>query len=258
VVLSSEKLDGLAEPAEDALDVLEVVLLEGSELLDGSEELDELGNSSAEEVELSEDLVGGELELLAFGHVHKAFFGELVLLLVRLVEVDAGLEHWDQVLGRILLVAPKDIVVLHFVLEGSEDLDVSFLDLFVVQDVELAVGDHLVGDLDEEASHSVVGVVVTSDGVDHLDAVHQSGEGVLDGIWGAFVKGLDELLESGKVLHIVFGFVEGLGHSQLDASPSRGSDVDLVSRLSELFGRVLGSSSEDIVHGPAVLAPKLL
>jgi hypothetical protein len=108
------------------------VLLQGSELLDSSEELDELGNSPAEEVELAEDLIGRELELFTFGHVHETFFGELILLLIRLVEVDARLKHWDQFFWWVLLVAPKDIVVLHLVLDTGNGLDVAFFDLFVV------------------------------------------------------------------------------------------------------------------------------
>lgn len=63
------------------------MLFKGSELLDGSEELDEFGHSSAEEVELAEDLVGREFELLSLGHVHQSFLCDLVLFLVSLVEV---------------------------------------------------------------------------------------------------------------------------------------------------------------------------
>jgi hypothetical protein len=42
--------------------------------------------------------------------------------------------------------------------------------------------DHLLSDLNEEAGHALVGVVVPSDSVDHLDAVHKSRQGVLDGL----------------------------------------------------------------------------
>jgi hypothetical protein len=31
--------------------------------------------------------------------------------------------------------------------------------------------------------------------VDHLDTVHKGGKGILDGVRGTFVEGLDELLE---------------------------------------------------------------
>ena len=38
-----------------------------------------------------------------------------------------------------------------------------------VDDIILAVSDHLVSDLDEKSSHALIGVIITSDGVDHLD-----------------------------------------------------------------------------------------
>ena len=57
VVLSLELLDAFVELTHDWLDIFKVVLLKGLELLDGSEKINELGDSSAEEVELTEDLV---------------------------------------------------------------------------------------------------------------------------------------------------------------------------------------------------------
>ena len=44
----------------------------------------------------------------------------------------------------------------------------------VVQDVALAGGDHLVGDLDKQRGHALGGVVVRRDAVDHADGVHQT------------------------------------------------------------------------------------
>jgi hypothetical protein len=57
VVLLSEEPFALVEVVEDWLDALQVVLGENLELLNGSEELDELGDTSAEEIEATEDLV---------------------------------------------------------------------------------------------------------------------------------------------------------------------------------------------------------
>jgi hypothetical protein len=57
VVLSLELLDTFVELTHDWFNIFKVVLLKGLELLNGSEKINELGNSSAEEVELSEDLV---------------------------------------------------------------------------------------------------------------------------------------------------------------------------------------------------------
>jgi len=57
VVLSLELLDAFVELTHDWLNIFKVVLLKGLELLDGSKKINELGDSSAEEVELTEDLV---------------------------------------------------------------------------------------------------------------------------------------------------------------------------------------------------------
>ena len=43
------------------------------------------------------------------------------------------------------------------------------LNVSEVHDVELTVRDHLIGDLDEEASHALSSVIVAGDGVDHFD-----------------------------------------------------------------------------------------
>ena len=45
-----------------------------------------------------------------------------------------------------------------------------------LDDVGLAGGDHLVGDLDKEGGHTLGGVVVGGDTVDHPDSVHQAGD----------------------------------------------------------------------------------
>lgn len=191
------------------------MLLEGLELLNGAEQFNELRDSAAEEIELAEDLVGGELELLALWHVHKSLLGDLVLFLVGSVELEAGLEDGDELLRRVLIVVPQDIII-HDLLTG---LVSALTDSAEVQNVVLAVVDHLLSDLDEQASHSIVGVVVSGDGVDHLDAVHQGGQGVLDGVGRAFIERLDELLQGRKVLNVVLGLVESLGNSQFNASP---------------------------------------
>ena len=57
VVLSLELSDALIELVDNWLNSFKIVLLKSLELLNGSEKINELGNSSAEEVELSEDLV---------------------------------------------------------------------------------------------------------------------------------------------------------------------------------------------------------
>ena len=135
-------------------------------------------------------------------------------------------------------MVPEDVVV-DDLLAG---LVGALTDSAEVEDVVFAVVDHLLCDLDEKARHSVVGVVVSGDGVDHLYTVHQSGKGVLDGVGGALIQGLDELLQGGQVLDVVLGLVESLGDSQLNASPLGGGKVDLVTGLSKSIRGVLGGN----------------
>ena len=59
-------------------------------------------------------------------------------------------------------------VLLHSLLGGI----VSILNFSEGKDVNLAVVDHLVGNLDKEVSHSVISVIVSGDCVDHLNAIH--------------------------------------------------------------------------------------
>jgi hypothetical protein len=103
------------------------------------------------------------------------------------MEIEAGLECLDELIWGIVIVVPETTVINGRLLLTGRRYSVkrahgvlSKANATEVDDVELAVGDHLVGDLDEEASHSFVGVVVTSDGVDHLDGIHKSGKGLLD------------------------------------------------------------------------------
>lgn len=57
VVLSLELLDTFVELTHDWLNIFKVVLLKGLELLDGSKKINQLRDSSAKEVELTEDLI---------------------------------------------------------------------------------------------------------------------------------------------------------------------------------------------------------
>jgi hypothetical protein len=154
--------------------------------------------------------------LLSFWHVHESLFGELVLLKVSLVKLDAALKNFDELLTWIKLMIPKDIITGWLtLLAGNTKLDSS-----EVKDGVLAVGNHLIGDFSEKTGHSFVGVVVSGDGVDHLDTVHQSWESLLDSFWISIVEWLDKFLEGLKVLNVILGFVQSLGNSKLDGSPS--------------------------------------
>jgi hypothetical protein len=265
VVLLLEGVDVALEGVDDGLNVLKVVLFEGLELLDGGEEFLQLCDSAAKQVKLAKNLSGVEVELLCLGHVLKSFLGKFVLLHVGFMEVEAGLEDLDELIWGVLVVVPQDGIVngasfLTLGLLGSSELtDGSHtkLDAAEVDDTEAAVGDHLVGDLDEEAGHTFVGVVVTGDGVDHLDGVHKSGKGILDALRGAVVKGLDELLKGLEVLDVVLGLVKSLGDAQLDASPLAGGKVDLVTGAVGAVVGALGSVGKHIEDGTTVLGAEL-
>ena len=116
----------------------------------------------------------------------------------------------------------------------------------------------MIGDLNKEAGHTLIGVVVPGDGVDHLDAVHECWKRLLDGLWCSIVQWLDEFLKSLKVLDVILSFIECLSDSELNASPLGSGQVDLVSWLGELFRWLLRCLSEHIINSSAVLAPELL
>jgi intracellular sulfur oxidation DsrE/DsrF family protein len=124
------------------------------------------------------------------------------------------LEHWDEFIWWIEVVVPKNVITLWALL-----LSVTVSDSNEVQNVVLAVRNHLVGDLDEKACHSLVSVVVSGDGVNHLDAVHQSWENFLDSLWVSRLKRFNELFESLEVLDVIFSLVQGLSDSELNTSP---------------------------------------
>lgn len=179
VILPLELEHALIEVGDDGIDVFQVVLLEGVELADRAEKLDEFTDSSAEQLEFAEDLIGREVELFSLWHSLETLLGKVVLLDVSLFQVLALLKHGNELVWRVLSIVPQVAVVdNHFLawlwVHGSLRI-LTQLDAAEIDDVILAIEDHLVGDLLEEARHALVGVVVSSDGVDHLDRVHQGG-----------------------------------------------------------------------------------
>ena len=181
MVLLLEGLDEGIELCNDGLDVFEVVLLEGLELLDCREQFLQFSDAAAEQVELAKDLSRVEVELLGLGHILQSLLCELVLAHVSFVQVQAGLEHLDKLIWGIVIVVPQDGVVNHVGLAafGCLRWGQTEPDAAEVDDSETAVGNHLVRDLDEETGHTLVGVVVAGDCVDHLDRVHEGGKCVL-------------------------------------------------------------------------------
>ena len=70
--------------------------------------------------------------------------------------------------------------------EGNVDNEIE--EIFQEEnDIVLAVVDHLIGNLAEQFCHAVIGIVITSNSVDHLDAIHQTWEGFFDCIWISIV-----------------------------------------------------------------------
>jgi hypothetical protein len=241
VVLALELLDIRGEFVNNVADVLKVVLLKSLELLDGAEEVNQLANTSPEKVEATEDLSRREVELFGLGHVLESLLGELVLGLVGLVEGLALLHHFDELIMGDDLSFPEDGVIE----SGATFLRFGGFtgDTLEVEDVDLAVDDHLVGDLHEKAGHTLVGVVVSSDGVDHLDGVHEDGEGLTDAVRCSIVEGLNEALESLEVLNVILGLVKVLGNAELDGSPVGEGEVD--TGVSVLVGVALADGGKD-------------
>jgi hypothetical protein len=191
------------------------VLGEHFELLDGAEQLDQLCDTSAEEVKSTEDLIWGELKLFTLWHVHESLSGELILFLIGLVEVNAALENWDKFLWWVFIFIPKYIITLWVTSLGLLLLTHGL----EVQDIPSASSDHLCGNFDKEASHSLIGIVVSSDSVDHLDTVHQCWKNFLDALWSTIVEWLNESLKGLEIFDIIFGLIESFGYSKLNASP---------------------------------------
>ena len=165
------------------------------------------------------------------------------------------------------LIIPQDAVIKNGPLgstsstSGAGDRADSWqteLDLSEIQNIELAVHDHLVGDLNKKACHSFSGVVVASDRVNHLDGVHQGRQGLFDGGWGALIQGIYELLKGLKVLDVVFGFVERLSDSELLASELGGCQIDLVLLAKAVLGGAAGLGLKNVNNGAAIFGSKLL
>jgi len=230
------------------------VLFQSLELLNGAEKLNQLGDTAFEKVKAAEDLGRREIELLRLGHMLESLLGELVLTHVGLMESKALAEDHNQLFVRDEVLVPEDAVV-----ESRATLllaSLHSLDLLESKDVHLTVGDHLVSDLDEEAGHAFVSVVVASDGVDHLDGIHEDGQGLADGDWISVIQRLDKTLQSLEVLDVILGFVEGLSDFELDTPPVAESQVNV--RIGVFILLALADGGEDILDGSAVLVAELL
>lgn len=152
--------------------------------------------------------------MLALWHVHQSLLGKLVLFNIRLAEINAALKHWDELIWWISFMIPEDIIVL-----WSTFLAFSSFVSSEVKNVIFAVVDHLVGNLDKKTGHSFVGVVVSGDGMNHFDTVHQGWKSLFNAFGVAIIEWFNELFEGLKIFHVVFGFIKCLSNSKFNASP---------------------------------------
>ena len=109
--LAAEAVNVYVEDVNNGLDVLKIVLLKGLELADRAEELDELAYTTAEQLELAEDLGGVEVELFGLGHGLEALLGEHVLLDVGLFELLAALKDCNKLIMGIFGLVPEASVI---------------------------------------------------------------------------------------------------------------------------------------------------
>jgi len=205
-------------------------------LLNSVEDVDQLQNSSAEQVKLPENLSLREIKSLAFRHIDDFLFGLFVTILVLLVQFDAGAQNINQLCG---IAAPNIVAFL------------------AVQDPLLAVGDHLIGDLHEQTRHFIRGVEEPGDRVDHLDRVHQRGQSVDDLLRSTIVQRLHELLQSRQIFHVVFGLVQLVGQKQVQSIVIHDQFGNLFS-ITSLIHVVLLLSEQQVLHGLEVLVLQLL
>jgi len=145
VVHTLEPLDNLVEGVDDRLDLFKLVLSESGELLHGTEQLLELENSPAEEVEAAKDLLGREVELLTLGHVHESLLGEVILLLVSCIKINAALHDRNEFIWWILFNSPEDMIIKRRTLLWW----LTLASVLEVKDGLLARLDHGRGDLAE-------------------------------------------------------------------------------------------------------------
>ena len=111
-------------------------------------------------------------------------------MLVSFVQLNTALKHRDKLIWWIFIMIPENIISW----DNTRSDCLPFADFQEENDIVLAVVDHLIGDLAEQFCHAVISIVITSDGVDHLDAVHQTREGLFDCVWISIVQRFDEFL----------------------------------------------------------------
>ena len=245
--------------------MLKVMLLKRLELSNCAKQVDELSDTAAEKIELAENLSRVKVKLTGLRHRLEALLCEVILLDVGFLEALAALKHDNQLVVRVLSLVPKAIV-----LKGGGDLNFGVgqgahltlareakLNVPEVDDVVLAVCNHLIGDFDEKASHALRRIVIARDGVNHLDRVHKGWQSLLDRLGVTDVERLEVLLEGLEVLDVVLGLRKRLSDLVVDASPVGGCHVDLLVVDAELVLHLVAGLVEQVINGAAILATEL-
>mmetsp|Transcript_29962 Transcript_29962/g.85653 ORF Transcript_29962/g.85653 Transcript_29962/m.85653 type:complete len:253 (-) Transcript_29962:15-773(-) len=160
----------------------------------------------------------------------------MVLLLVSLVQLQAGLQVLDQLQGAFLPQA---------------------LWLVPIQHALLAVRDHLLRNLREQVGHPLGSVVIPGDCVDHLDRVHERGERVDNCGGRTRVQRVDELLQRREVLDVVLGLVVRLGDGDVDLLPPPERVEDRLPRLGRHVLAAPGAHLQHVDHRLPLLGSEL-
>mmetsp|Transcript_9079 Transcript_9079/g.24441 ORF Transcript_9079/g.24441 Transcript_9079/m.24441 type:complete len:205 (-) Transcript_9079:1100-1714(-) len=148
ILLALDCVDDLLQVLDHLIQPIDVgVLLEGAELVDGGEHVNELVEALGEQVCLEEDGLLVKVKLLALGLHSQLLLGSFVVLLVRAHEGDAGLHVGDE--HQLVLVPQLVSIPMR------------------VCDLCLALADDLVGDLGKQAGHVLWRGVVSRNGVHH-------------------------------------------------------------------------------------------
>lgn len=154
-------------------------------------------------------------------------------------------------MGELVVFPENGVIITLLAFLGGQCLDD-----FKGEDVALAVQNHLVGDLNEEACHSFVCVVIPRYCVNHLDRVHQNRQGLFDLHRITLVKRLNEAFKGLEVLDIILGLIEVFCNSKLDSAPITQSQKD--GRVAMLVNFALTGGLKGVVDSAGVLAPDLL
>ena len=109
--LAPERVNVDVERVNDGLDFFKVVPFQGLELSYCAKQVNQLTNTAAKKVKLSEDISLAKVELAGFGHALEALLCEIVLFDVGILELLAALEDYDQLIVGVLGFVPEAVIL---------------------------------------------------------------------------------------------------------------------------------------------------